>query len=644
MVENMFKEYPEVEVTYINKITNEAWPKWKKYKECEPKERLLINLRQIFPNEILLDLEEVSQLENVKKKLDEMKMNYLVYKTGSRGYHIHLFFNNIAFLSKERRNEIRKIFIKMFGADETKASENTLIAIEGRPHFKTMNEKILIEEKPGENVLDSNIIQEAIKRLDNFKEKKLAPDVLFNDYHKNDPFFNYVKTHPIPDSMGRNNIVFPNIAIGLVKEGLNEQQIEEVMKPIIQTNFPGKTYAEFRGWVKKALTGEIDTYNTIQLNKWFQNLTNKDVHIYDTQNQQVDILTSSLIWCEEVKDEKNLESGERRRFFADSELSKVKDAKTEWLIENWIPKGDICFIVGKAASFKTTITLHMSYALSTGKLAFNVYPTKKSKVLYLNEENSNNIFLNMISRVKKGLDITESDPNIFFSLMENFRLDKIDDLQQIIKYIKENNIEVLVCDSFRRFIGFDENKATEMSLLFNNLKVLRKTCNNLTIIILHHLKKDNPQNQGDPRDAIRGSSDILNSVDSAIYLKRKIGQNSILIEHIKTRAMQESLGKILIMDSGENKDKAYIYESSSVVDKSKVLSAVDMCANEIVKFLEDKKLVTFSRNDLDAFKEKYSYDTLTKAIRILKDEGTLIQNTSGKYSNYTFNSHQTQLE
>jgi len=143
----LLNTYPETQVTFIDKINNNSWPKWKAWKECSQEEKNKVNLRQLFPTEIILDFEDKNLIEQTKIKLTANNLHYYLYNSGSRGVHFHLLFDNLEFYNEEQRTQIRKLFIKEYNADETKSSEKTLIAMCDKPHFKTLNNKTLIEEK-----------------------------------------------------------------------------------------------------------------------------------------------------------------------------------------------------------------------------------------------------------------------------------------------------------------------------------------------------------------------------------------------------------------------------------------------------------------------------------------------------------------
>lgn len=635
-----FQEFPDTKIAFIDKVNKKSWDSWKRFDTCILDEYQEANLRELFNDEVVIDIddENIEEYNKIINLLREKEYNFYSYKTGSRGYHISLFFNNIAPFTIEQRNKIRKLFIKKLKLDEKyqhKVSERTALAMEGRNHFKTGNKKELVEEVPGENVMDYDVIVDAIQKIDEEKEikKTIATDnKFFINYHLNDPFFQHIKNNKIADSTERNNIVFKNVAIALVKEGLNEEQIKEIMEPIIKNNFPGKNYAEFNGWVKKAMNKDITEYNMYETNNWAKTYYN--IEVYDMKDTILESKKEDKVLKEESKDE--------LKIYWNDDINNVNIKDIEWVVESWIPKGDICFIAGKASSYKTTVAMHMALCIANNKLVFNKYKVMPVKVLYVNEENHINLFKQFFNRVLKGLTIDKID-NFGASIMENLRLDtmkrKIDektDIEKLADFINKNNIELVIFDSFRRFIGFDENDATRMNDFFDRMKRLRSKCNNLTIIILHHMKKNNKDQ--DSRDMLRGSSDIVNSADSIIEINRKTGQACFTISHIKNRSGQEMNKKLIFVGDSNDKESAYMYESDKNLESNESIQSLpEKCANAIVKLLEEKKVGVFSRNDLADFSKDYSFDTVTKALRILKEEGTIVGEGAGKYTKYIFN-------
>ena len=125
--------------------------KWKKYLNCVAiidvlnwdnnwKDKAFfeqINQRQILPNEVVLDIEDPSQLKPIVQDLQGW--DYHVFETGSRGYHIHIYFNrDMTIIEKEN-------VVKKLGTDIQKCSEKNLIALENCPHWKTGRMKLEVD-------------------------------------------------------------------------------------------------------------------------------------------------------------------------------------------------------------------------------------------------------------------------------------------------------------------------------------------------------------------------------------------------------------------------------------------------------------------------------------------------------------------
>lgn len=629
-----FKQFPETQITYINKVKNESWPAWKKWNECDDKERQQANLRTIFPNEVILDIEEEPQLQPILNQLDEKAIKYLLCKTGSRGYHIHIFYYNLHEYSKDIRNAIRKKIIKQYNTDETKASENTLIAITNRPHFKTMVNKEVITDKSEDdfNLVPKNIILELRQEKEDEvqKSKEIKINNNFTNYFESDPVFLELKnrTEILPEGTRRNDVLLKNISIAAAKSGKTEQEFETIFKPIMERvmpDIPWKQIIANGSWYKKALNGELEDYNPVEMNKWSEAYLKKQLY---------DLRPLSIV--EQLETKQTPETTIHQRFLSDKEFEERPELDIRWLIGSWIAEGDISFLAGKAASYKSTIAAHIAYCTAENKPVFNTYPVNQCKVLYINEENNFKLFKKLIKRVKKGLSLEQlKSENLFLSTMENFKIDEVEDIKTIISFIKLKDIKFVILDSFRRFFIGKENDADVINRIFETLKYVRKECGDITILALHHAKKDGQNGNEDIRDILRGSSDIVNSADSVIGVKRNIKSNKLTIEHIKNRSGEEIKGKVIEVNNDNN--QAYIWEVGDVKDKESQKSKPEECADKLLAFFEEKAIKVFSRKDITFIETEYSHETITKAIRLLKNDGVLLENGGGKYITYSVN-------
>jgi len=271
-----------MQVTCLNKINNPAlapqypniWKNWKAYADCSDKERGQINVRQVMSDEVPLDMESPEQLFKAVALLEEKKLSYKLWATGSRGFHVFLQFPDLLNYPQQVRNAVRNRVIREFGGDITKASEITMLALEYAPHFKTgVCKTLVLERDRGVNGFwfDTQEMLAAYNRIQSQAASPVVPvaigDAMFKDYHLTDPFFKFLCSTVVPDGQMRNAVPLKNIAIALVLEGLDDSQIASVCAPVI-ANMPGKGMNEILGWAKKVRANEIREYNPAEIDNW----------------------------------------------------------------------------------------------------------------------------------------------------------------------------------------------------------------------------------------------------------------------------------------------------------------------------------------------------------------------------------------
>jgi hypothetical protein len=126
----------DMRVTYRNNLTGKHWEKWKLWGDCTNEEKELINLRELRKDELVID-DDNNQYDKIISLIEKDNYSEYIVIEANKGNHIHLFFDNISDLDEDVRTEIRRILIKRYLGDESKASERGVISIEERPHFKT---------------------------------------------------------------------------------------------------------------------------------------------------------------------------------------------------------------------------------------------------------------------------------------------------------------------------------------------------------------------------------------------------------------------------------------------------------------------------------------------------------------------------
>jgi hypothetical protein len=128
-----------------------------------------VNLRSLLSDEVLFDFESQTQAYEGLPKLDEDKISYSAWFTGSRGYHVHAYYPELANYSEQYRQQVRLLLINRYGSDPSKKSG--LLAIEYAPHFKTRRPKVLRARKGEEDNVLSSELRNAVEKLISYPPK-----------------------------------------------------------------------------------------------------------------------------------------------------------------------------------------------------------------------------------------------------------------------------------------------------------------------------------------------------------------------------------------------------------------------------------------------------------------------------------------
>jgi len=103
-----------------------------------------ITHRSVLDIELMLDLDEHGLLKDkdthldfIINKLKEQNIEYVVYFTGSKSYHISILLPFLKSKTKQERTELKRKLINMFIGDSQKASSRCMISLEGEVHYKS---------------------------------------------------------------------------------------------------------------------------------------------------------------------------------------------------------------------------------------------------------------------------------------------------------------------------------------------------------------------------------------------------------------------------------------------------------------------------------------------------------------------------
>jgi RecA-family ATPase len=308
----------------------------------------------------------------------------------------------------------------------------------------------------------------------------------------------------------------------------------------------------------------------------------------------------------------------------DNQLQDWKEEEREWIVDKLIPNKSVCILTGKRGSYKTFVTLLMSYAVSTGKSFLDNYPTKKGCVIYLDKENGVSIMKQRTRMIKKGLEITDKNIPIGFICFSQLKIDKLLDIQKIQGVIDEFHPVLLVIDTYRRGISFDENDAGAVSNLF--VEILRPLVekNNISILLIHHDRKAG--HTGDEMEEMRGSSDLSNYADIILKTERK--ENSIIFKQLKNRnAREEEPIKINLNFEEETETIKMSYDG--IFEKK---TQVEKCVEILLIWITEQGIKKFKSKDAKgiAFKSGIKETNFKYALKLMQ-ERNIIRGSFGEY-------------
>lgn len=321
--------------------------------------------------------------------------------------------------------------------------------------------------------------------------------------------------------------------------------------------------------------------------------------------------------------EKKIE--EEIKILWDKELKDYQEEDIEWVIEKLIPNRSVVILTGKRGTLKTFVTLLLSYSIALGNDFLDKFKTKKGKVIYLDKENGISIMKNRTNMIKKGLELEEGIIDVGFICFSQIKIDKDRDMEQIEQVLKEHKPVLLVIDTYRRGISFDENDAGSVSELFvDTLRPLVEK-NNMSILLIHHNRKGTGGEVPDEMDELRGSSDLANYVDGIIKTERK-GENLIL-KQLKNRSAQEE-PPIKIKCEFDEETIKMIY-SGEYIKQSKM----DKCIESLILWITKNSLTHFTTKEASdfAFQEGFKRTTFKNSLAELQNRGIIESSEIGTY-------------
>lgn len=208
-----------------------------------------------------------------------------------------------------------------------------------------------------------------------------------------------------------------------------------------------------------------------------------------------------------------------RRIMTGNEFADMAKEPRKYLVNKLFARRQVAIMAGPPKNFKTWLMLAMVRSVITGE-EFAGIPGMNgagdAKVLIIEEEGDE---AELLDRLKLTLDGTDWKNRVFIGHHLGVRLDEESWVAQVEDIIEKNQIDFLCLDPLQRMHGGDENSATDMGPVWQNIHRLTTKFKHLGILLLHHFNKNGDINLG--WNALRGSSRNAGEADLGIFVERR---------------------------------------------------------------------------------------------------------------------------
>lgn len=308
----------------------------------------------------------------------------------------------------------------------------------------------------------------------------------------------------------------------------------------------------------------------------------------------------------------------------------------EYWIDPIIPKNTLILVGGRPEGFKSMLVLSLVSHIKARKDFLNTFKIAEDipRILYYDLENGKETQFWRLQYLVKGCNLEIKD-------FDNFNILFTFDKNNIHKEISRcKNYDIIVLDSYRRFLTGAEDKSEITNKFFEEFLYKLRSMGK-TVIIIHHFRKQKIENQSseDILDSFRGSGDIGAQLDIA-YGVFKSEENVIFDNQSKIFKFDVSVIKAKVRNIFPIRNFTFSVERNDT-DKStkldlvgfkKVMSPKDRRKLAIVELLKIKKEIEKS----ELFMHIKSIYDVTDAIifrdlQELLSEGAISQPSRGFY-------------
>ncbi len=292
-----------------------------------------------------------------------------------------------------------------------------------------------------------------------------------------------------------------------------------------------------------------------------------------------------------------------------------------WKINKLIPDRGISIFGGASGSFKTWVAMQLALACAGGEHFLHHFEAKRANVLYIDEENGDITLPNRFELLIKGHNHKHTFDNLYVVQFANIKLDDPTTTGKLLHYVKQNNVRLIILDSMVRCMGGEEDKAKDVRIVFDILKTIIKSVDDLSIVILHHTAKGKRGLEG-----LRGSGDFGAFAD-VVLMFQATKKNLINIDVAKNRHIDLSKFSRFSIEVIKTNDGGISFAYSEYDEAGGNINAVDALKEDLLEHFKTEKIEEFRSGVIWNLMKKrgHARTNYFTAIKQLEGEGYLQQ-------------------
>jgi hypothetical protein len=214
-----------------------------------------------------------------------------------------------------------------------------------------------------------------------------------------------------------------------------------------------------------------------------------------------------------------------------------EEEKPEWFVEGLFAKKTIGFFAGLPESGKTWALMDLAIEVATGGNWLGLFPVKKSKVLFIDQERARPETRRRFEALfkAKGLSSVDLD-SLRIKRGSSIKIDMESSFNAFSKLLEQRRPELVIIDSLATFHTKESNNAMEIQSVMEKLKLLREQFG-CAFLFVHHLNKNEfafSKEGQEPDIGLLAGSIAIPAAAETVFIVRKRPTGEGVVYHCKS--------------------------------------------------------------------------------------------------------------